>query len=299
MICVHLRKLIPFLEHMIDKVTFLLRNLITRDVKLLETVYKPNKRFELSYYRNTAMHLFVPESTMACAVYPYALKVPSGDSGSGVASSGGRRGVQKTQLYDDTRYLSRMLKWEFIYKPAQNSNKNFEETFAQMRKRGLLEWDSKDGVVTIPRGGESTNQFLCFLLWPFIEAYWMVCASLWALFPHYLTEEKTYLTKVTKFGETLYHQGELSFFESISTDMTKMALQRCLEEQIIERKHINDRGIVVLLLTEEYQNDEKKLEGVVEKIGKYRRLGKYSQEGNFSSRIRDLATLITPKKAKH
>jgi len=37
----------------------------------------------------------------------------------------------------------------------------------------------------------------------------------------------------------------------------------------------------------------------VEKIGKYRRLGKYSQEGNFSSRIRDLATLITPKKAKH
>jgi len=126
----------------------------------------------------------------------------------------------------------------------------------------------------------------------------MVCASLWALYPNYLTEEKTYLSKVTKFGETLYHRGELSFFESISTDMTKMALQRCLEEHIIEKKQINDRGAVVLRLREEYQNSEKALEDVVEKIGKYRRHGKYSQEGNFSQRIKDLATLITPKKAK-
>jgi len=58
-------------------------------------------------------------------------------------------------------------------------------------------------------------------------------------------------------------------------------------------------GSVVIKLKEEYQSSEKALKEVVEKIGQYRRHGKYSQEGNFSQRIKDLATLITPKKAKH
>jgi len=283
-------------ELIINKVTFLLRNLITRDVRLLETVYKPNKRFELSYYRNTTMHLFVPESTIACAMYPYINKSITPATQSGAIIFNGRRGVIKTVLHDDVQYLSRMLKWEFIYKPAQNFHKNFDETFELMRSRGIIELDTKENIVTIPPEGDSTHQFLCFLLWPFIEAYWMVCTSLWGLYPNYLTEEKSYYTKVTKYGETLYHQGELSFFESISMDMTKMALQRCVEDQIVERKQINDK-LVAIKLKEEYQNLDK-LTQMVERIGKYRRHGKYSQEGNFSQRIRDLASLITPQKAK-
>eukprot|EP01124_Arcella_intermedia_P000699 TRINITY_DN10372_c0_g1_i1.p1 TRINITY_DN10372_c0_g1~~TRINITY_DN10372_c0_g1_i1.p1 ORF type:complete len:741 (-),score=190.79 TRINITY_DN10372_c0_g1_i1:1148-3040(-) len=281
-------------ENVVDKVTFLLRNLISRENKLLEIIYKPNKRFQLSFYRNTAMNIFVPESTMACAVYPYVSKL----DGTSLPGKLGKKGVLKSHLFSDVRYLSKMLKWEFIYKPSQNFNKNFEDTFELMKKRGLLEHDPKDDYVTIPPGGESTNEFLCFLLWPFIEAYWMVSASLWSLYPNHLADEKIFLQKITIFGETLYHQGELSFYESISTDMTKMALKRCIEEQILEEKLFNDKGNYALALKEPYSKDPSFLDDLVEKIGKYRRHGKYSRGGNFSENIKQMATLITPKISK-
>jgi len=164
-----------------------------------------------------------------------------------------------------------------------------------MRDTRVLHWDKENDLLSITTEGKSFISFLCFLLWPFIEAYWMVAASLWSLFPSHVTDEKNYFMNVRQFAMTLYYQGELSFFESISTEMTNMAMTRFRERQVIERKFVNDRGFVVVHLTESYQNDEMKLKELVESIGKFRRVGKYSKEQNFSARIRELARMITPK----
>jgi len=227
------------------------------------------------------MHLFVSEATIGCALFA-SLK-------NDVVA------IPRLTAYNDVLYLSRMLKWEFIYKPTHDFTDNFESTFTQMREAGVLYWDKENDLIGVTDAGKSFISFLCFLLWPFIEAYWMCAASLWCLFPNHVTEERNYLINVRQFAMTLYYQGELSFFESISTDMTRMAMTRFRERQVIERKFVNDRGFVVVHLTEAYQNDEAKLRELVESIGKFRRIGKYSQETNFSPRIRELARMITPR----
>ncbi len=45
----------------VDKATAVLRDLISVRQELLEPVFYPNKRFDLSLYRNQVIHLFIPE----------------------------------------------------------------------------------------------------------------------------------------------------------------------------------------------------------------------------------------------
>jgi len=56
---------------LVDQVTILLGNSINRHTNLLELVYTPAKRFELSYYRNQLIHLFIPESIIAASIYSF------------------------------------------------------------------------------------------------------------------------------------------------------------------------------------------------------------------------------------
>jgi len=142
--------------------------------------------------------------------------------------------------------------------------------------------------------------FLCFLLWPFIENYWMVSASLFSLYPNESCEEIAFLSKIQLFAETLYYQGELSFFESVSKDMSKQALTRFLERQVIERREINDSGLAIIQLAPSYQINIHKLQKLVEGIGAFRRKGKYSKEKDFSVTIQQAVKLISVgvKKAK-
>lgn len=145
--------------------------------------------------------------------------------------------------------------------------------------------------------------FLCFLLWPFIENYWMVSASLFALWPDKMVEENDFLTNIQKFASTLYYEGELAFFESISKEMIKSALTRFIERKVIVRQPVNAKTVIVKL-TPQYAKNEEKLIKLVERIGEFRRHGKYSVEEAASQRIVQLARLLAhggssaPSKAK-
>jgi len=134
-------------------------------------------------------------------------------------------------------------------------------------------------------------KFLCFLLWPFVECYWMVAASLIGLYPNHMTEESELIKTIQKFGETLYYEGELSFYESVSKETTKLALTRFYERSVIVKRVINDKGAAVVHLGDAYAKDEAKLIKFANKIGQFRRKGKYrTQAGTID--IKAIASLI-------
>jgi hypothetical protein len=118
-------------------------------------------------------------------------------------------------------------------------------------------------------------KFLCFLLWPFVECYWMVAASLHGLFPNHMVEEAEFIKSIQKFGETLYYEGELNFYESVSKETTKLALTRFYERKVIVKRVINDKGAAIIHLGEAYSRDEAKLLRFSTKIAQFRRKGKY------------------------
>jgi glycerol-3-phosphate O-acyltransferase len=93
------------LSKTIDQVTLLLGSSITRHSNLLEPIFTPTKRFELSYYRNQIIHLFVPEAIVACSIYPFRQhrKINL---------------IPLSELQSSAKSLSRLLKWEFIFRSS-------------------------------------------------------------------------------------------------------------------------------------------------------------------------------------
>lgn len=125
----------------------------------------------------------------------------------------------------------------------------------------------------------------------------MVSVGLFALWPDLMVDENDLLTNLQKFASTLYYEGELAFFESVSKEMTKSALTRFIERQVITRSQVSAKTVVVRL-TPQYQRDKRKLLNLVNKIGVFRRHGKYSRdEDPASERILQLARLIAPGQA--
>lgn len=119
---------------------------------------------------------------------------------------------------------------------------------------------------TTERGrGRENFDFYCFLIWPFVESAWLGAVSLMGLTPpsrsrseiwldlkqaqetaqlvlyqsSTITHEReaVRLTKrlltSTQLGKTLYHQGELSYFEAVNKETLKNAFQLFEEEGII------------------------------------------------------------------
>jgi glycerol-3-phosphate O-acyltransferase len=307
----------------VDQVAVLLGSAIGRHTHLLETVYTPIKRFELSYYRNSLIHFFVSESIIACCLYSFRI-------------NGARQmeRISKSELMHAAQYLSRLLKHEFIYKPLPDFADTFEECLSWMISEGIVSAENKNDVsssssssvplhmvttsshndASTPSSSSSSSssppvsesgisnhhkkhsswstgpgsdlfirinddnhmfKFLCFLLWPFVECYWMVAASLQGLFPNQMVEEAEFIKSIQKFGETLYYEGELNFYESVSKETTKLALTRFYERKVIVKRVINDRGAAVVHLGDAYAKDEAKLIKFSNKIAQYRRKGKY------------------------
>ncbi|KAJ3227899.1 hypothetical protein HK099_008309 [Clydaea vesicula] len=89
----------------VDRAIPVLKDLISVRSDLLEPVFYPNKRFELSLYRNQVIHLFISESVLSTALYA-------------TIKAGGPHQSQKIKyqkLCDDIGFLSSLLKYEFIF----------------------------------------------------------------------------------------------------------------------------------------------------------------------------------------
>ena len=91
--------------------------------------------------------------------------------------------------------------------------------------------------------------FYCFLLWPFVETYWLAAVSLYTLIPNAKDlplqvdangepqlnwiEERVFMEKTQMFGKTLYYQGDLSYFESVNMETLKNGFNRLSDYGIL------------------------------------------------------------------
>lgn len=106
--------------------------------------------------------------------------------------------------------------------------------------------------------GRENYDFYCFLIWPFIESSWLGAVSLLGLTPPLDGSQDVWLdmkkaqdsaqlvsllewislpfqciSNLMQLGKTLYHQGDLSYFEAVNKETLKNAYQRFEEEGII------------------------------------------------------------------
>jgi glycerol-3-phosphate O-acyltransferase len=188
------------------------KELVGYRTDLLETVYFPVNRFELSFYRNQIIHLFVSEAIVSVALYS-------------TVKAGGPLAAQKVQLdklEKDAAFLSQLFKNEFVYGPGGLIH-NLNETLKELESDDII----SSGQETGPNGrkwvelssrerkqGRETFDFFCFLLWPFVETYWLSAVSPFTILPQRGSKtrlrwvnERDFLDRAQFFGKTLYYEG--------------------------------------------------------------------------------------------
>jgi glycerol-3-phosphate O-acyltransferase len=147
---------------------------------LPEKTYFAVDRFQLSFYRNMTIHLFISEALVSVSMY---IRV----------KRGGGPAIQRIsyeELRNQVLFLSQLFRGEFIYQP-EGLAVNLDNTLKGLEADKVIELhrDSDGNIVAIDlaeaerAAGRENYDFYCFLIWPFIEASWLGAVSLMGLTP--------------------------------------------------------------------------------------------------------------------
>ncbi|PWY84837.1 putative acyltransferase [Aspergillus heteromorphus CBS 117.55] len=276
---------------------------------LVEPTFHAVDRFQLSFYRNMMIHLFITEALVSTAMYT---RIKQGGGPSYQRMSYG-------DLVNQVSFLSQLFRGEFIF-PPEGLATNLEKTL-----RGL----ERDNVITVSRDtsgvplfvelsdaerqcGRENYDFYCFLIWPFIEASWLGSVSLLGLTPP-LNGPKDVWIDLNKaqnnaqlLGKTLYHQGDLSYFEAVNKETLKNSYQRFAEEGIVHVAKSKESKASSVRLAPEWipERDAEtgklvprgRLWDFTELIAQSRREGKNRRDGaTVSSRVMRMSDLVGRK----
>ena len=224
--------------------------LIKRHKDILMTgLFTPIERIELASFRNALIHLFVIESLLAVAYYSRARKT---ESMSGAvtpltpSSALPSVGVSAEDMLEDCSFLSGVFKQEFIFKPttlsAQSAlQNNFYQALDSLKERGVFHskaknaWEAamqsaSDQADKLMLGSESEGtrlySFLTAILHPFVDAYFVLAVTTYALLSNEATtaSSSAIVSLAQKVGEKLFFDEQLNSFEAIAKDSLQNAV---------------------------------------------------------------------------
>ncbi|KAF2682067.1 acyltransferase-domain-containing protein [Lentithecium fluviatile CBS 122367] len=273
-----------------------------------ETFYAVD-RFQLSFYRNMTIHLFIEQSLVSAALYT---KVKLG---------GGReyQRMSYADLRGQVHFLSQLFRGEFIF-PTEGLEVNLAQTIKTLEADDVIKVTRNPGNQhevqfvelsdTERETGRESFDFYCFLIWPFIEAAWLGAISLMMLTPPVGAKKKTWLdqkkvqNRAQLFGKTLYHQGDLSYFEAVNKETLKNAYTRFEDEgTILVLKAKDSKVPTAIRLSDEWLPSRTPQKGDIdakgelwtfaERISLSRREGKNRRDGaTVKNRVLSLADRV-------
>ncbi|KAI0999091.1 hypothetical protein K3495_g9103 [Podosphaera aphanis] len=267
---------------------------------LPELTYYAVDRFQLSFYRNMTIHLFISEALVSVSIY---MRVKQGGG-----PDNQKIGYQ--ELHDQVLFLSQLFRDEFIY-PTEGLETNLHNTLIGFETDKIinLERGVNNEIISINltdeerKAGRENFDFYCFLVWPFVEAFWLGAVSLMLLTPPSdyrgdgWLETRKCQDSAQLLGKTLYHQGDLSYFEAVNRETLKNAWTRFEEQGIIRvAKSHTSKGQSKSKISPRWQPERNPVTGSVaangrlwkfiDKIALSRREGKNRRDGaTVSTRV--------------
>lgn len=250
-------------EEVLESALKVLGNLVTEEPDLLEPVYtvSPGKHFEMTYYRNMCVHVFVHQAIIAAALHKQMRQDPA------------LQELQVDAMRKDVAFLSRLLKVEFVFAsvtsasleppaegkaaaPAPRTPVHDRGAFSPQQQTALLhnfqvaldhlteakiidvsnDMIKLDKLRRIRRNDDVQvwNEhfiFLCCLIWPVIESYWVVLAGLVYVLRHGLTNisEAETVSRIHAFSKTLLSLGYVHYPEGAFVEPLRAALRTYVE----------------------------------------------------------------------
>jgi len=226
-------------------------------------LFTPMETLELSTLRNNLIHLFVQDAVVAVSLHASLMRpnvihvsepespIPTSPESSVSRQKSNHADVTHrwTSLVDvsqSSQFLSVLLKHEFIYKPITNGagmspmlkrgeepgastafKDNFRSITAYMRKRDVIETKSNESDVALVKVGSKGKmlwEFLCGLLFPFIDSYYLTLLGCYVHVSEDGMEMNSLVSKIQELGENLYMNNMMDHYDAIVKDTVNNAI---------------------------------------------------------------------------
>ncbi|HET9595746.1 MAG TPA: 1-acyl-sn-glycerol-3-phosphate acyltransferase [Anaeromyxobacteraceae bacterium] len=172
-----------------------------------ETIYlvREERRTNLDYHKNAVIHRFVPLALVATS-----LRALGGDAA-------------RDEVRERTRWVSRLLKLEFMFRVGVTFDELFAENAAELARVGAIV--ERAGRLTV--GAEpSALEFLADLLRPYLEAYRVVAeAALAADRTGAPLDRRSLLKTSLEQGRAAWAAGRIALRESLSKATAENAVE--------------------------------------------------------------------------
>jgi glycerol-3-phosphate O-acyltransferase len=186
-----------------------------------ETIYQvvEERRTLLDYHKNAVIHRYVSVALIATALRASGLDAPADD------------------VKVRTRWLSRLLKLEFMYRVEASFDEIFEENAAFLRRLGVIE-ESAESAGRLCAGAErATLDFLAGLLRPYLEGYGLVAEALLELdraSPGAPVDRQALVKAAMERGRAAYASGRVALRESLSKATFENAAEWLVQQGALE-----------------------------------------------------------------
>lgn len=234
---------------------------------LAEETYHVVDAFQLSFYRNMTIHLFVPQALVCAACYASE-------------STTDEAGISYESLKSRVEFLSQLFRGEFIF-PMAGFMANLDDTLAGLERNNVLRIVRSSESPNTTTAGNDTNDnssilithpsttftFYHSLISPFIESYWLTSLCLLLLVCPSSPAEPCSKPQTASFplseliasaqllGKTLYAQGLLTHFEAVNKETLKNAFARfVLEGIVVVEKVGKSRDVQMIRVKDEWLN---------------------------------------------
>ncbi|MGM0558677.1 MAG: 1-acyl-sn-glycerol-3-phosphate acyltransferase [Myxococcota bacterium] len=193
-------------------------------------------RFELAYYRNNIIHHFVPEALLATALRSFASQP-----------------IELGKLMEETRFLSRLFKYEWIYEESAEFENVFMRTLSFFDAAGWVTIDHNEHrtLVEYPEPFPAELQFFRRLVLSFLEAYAVVAEELPSLHEKKRGRDEI-VEAALESGRNDYLGGRIIYYETISKPTFKNALRLFEDWDIIDRVEGKKSGSYEYTLDDEW-----------------------------------------------
>jgi glycerol-3-phosphate O-acyltransferase len=173
------------------------------------------RRLALEYYKNNIIHFFVSQALISAAL------VVRKDE----------RAVSEEALRERVRTISRLFKFEFMYRADTDFDQIFDDALSDMLAAGELERFADRVRPTDTLGHRVT--IYATMIRTYFEAYLLAGRSI-AELPADGLAKKDWLKRSLALGQRLYLSGELENRESISKHKLENALQALRDHELVQ-----------------------------------------------------------------
>ena len=184
-------------------------------------------------------------------------------------------GVSKERIWNKVEFLTNTLDKIFI----QDSMKlydysDFEHTLNFMIKRKILYLDNEFVKYETPNNKSNGLLFLCNLIWPLIDTFWVTLIFIYTLYPTNKVEVSQVPSKIQWFAESLYEENIVLHYESCSQEIINHAVKHFLKNGIIVTEEVKgETGDSNLIgLSKRYQENEDLIQEEFDKLSFFKKL---------------------------